>query len=186
MKLEKNTINFPNLLSFYRLLAIPFIIWSCFEQDRNLFIILITINLMTDIVEELIVKTFIISSEFGAKLDAIAEVVTFLVAVIGFLYFENEFVLEHYLAFYFLIGLHIIGQWFCIIKFNQSASFQLYSNKFSSYIQWVFIITYFIYGYSSFYFYFMIIVGCLAKIEVILLVLLMKKKVPNVRSIFVI
>jgi cardiolipin synthase (CMP-forming) len=186
MEQKEKIINIPNLLSFYRLLAIPFIIWSCIDHHRTLFIILISINLITDILDGLIARAFNMCTEFGAKLDSVADIGTFLLAVLGFFVFEYQFMLDHYFAFFILLALYIIGQWFSIIKFKQTTSFHLYSNKFSGYVQGIFVITFFIYGYNSWYFYFMILVGCLAEIEVILLVLLLPKKISNVKSIFLI
>ncbi len=186
MRPKENIINIPNLLSFYRLAAIPFVIWSCINHNRKLFIILITINLIADNLNDLIERVFKFSTEFGSKLNSIANIGTFLLVIIGFFSFEQEFVLDHYLAFFILLQLHTIGQLFSIIKFKQITSFRLYSNKFFCYVKGIFIVTFFIYGYCSWYFYCMIIVGCIADIEVIMLVLMLPKKASNVKSIFLI
>lgn len=184
MKTQENILNVPNLLSFYRLLAIPFIVWSLFDQNRTLFIILICINLITDILDGLIARTFNLCTEFGARLDSLADISTFLLSISGFWIFEKLFVVEHQFAFVTLFSFYAIPQLVSLIKFKRPTSFHLYSNKIVGYIQGIFIFTFFVFGYNEFYFYFMIIASCLGDFEVFLLVLLLPKIISNAKSIF--
>lgn len=64
--------NVPNALSAYRLVALPFIIASIFYGNKNLFITLITVNLITDFLDGFIARTFHLETELGAKLDSLA------------------------------------------------------------------------------------------------------------------
>jgi len=183
MKTQENILNIPNLLSFYRLLAIPFIIWSLFEENRTLFITLICINLITDILDGLIARTFNICTEFGARLDSLADISTFLLSISGFWIFEKTFVIEHQFAFLTLFCFYVFPQLFSIIKFKRPTSFHLYSNKIVGYIQGIFIFTFFVFGYNQFYFYFMIIASCIGDSEVLLLVILLPKTISNAKSL---
>lgn len=184
MKTLENKINIPNMLSFYRLLAIPFIIWSLIQNDRTLFIILICVNLITDILDGLIARTFNMCTEFGARLDSLADISTFLLAISGFLIFEKPFVTAHKLEFILLFGFYAIPQITALIKFSRPTSFHLYSNKIVGYIQGIFIFTFFVFGYNAIYFYLMIIASCLADLEVFVLVLFLPKIISNAKSIF--
>jgi cardiolipin synthase len=58
MKIKENIYNVTNLLSFYRLLAIPIIIYSLLVENRSLFIILICFNLISDILDRWIARKF--------------------------------------------------------------------------------------------------------------------------------
>jgi len=184
MKTQENILNVPNLLSFYRLLAIPFIVWSLFSENRTLFITLICINLITDILDGLIARTFNLCTEFGARLDSLADISTFLLSISGFWIFEKLFVIEHQIAFIALFSFYAVPQLVSLIKFKRPTSFHLYSNKIVGYIQGIFIFTFFVFGYNEFYFYFMIIASCLGDFEVFLLVLLLPKIISNAKSIF--
>lgn len=186
MKNLENKINVPNMLSLYRLLAIPFIVWSLYVGDKTLFITLISINLITDVLDGWIARTFKICSELGARLDSLADIGTFLMSISGFLIFEYAFVIEHKLVFLLLFGFYSIPQLIALIKFKRPTSFHLYSNKVVGYIQGIFIFTFFVFGYNSTLFYFMIISSCLGDFEVFLLVLLLPKIVSNAKSIFLI
>jgi cardiolipin synthase (CMP-forming) len=186
MNSKENKFNIPNLLSAYRLFAIPFVIWSLIDHNRQLFILLISINLVTDILDGYIARKFEMCTEFGARLDSLADIGTFLLAISGFLVFEKDFVSNHCFVFLLLFGLYFVGQILALIKFGRTTSFHLYSNKVSGYFQGIFIFTFFVFGYYGLYFYSMILVGCLAEIEVILLVLILPKLMSNARSIFLI
>jgi cardiolipin synthase (CMP-forming) len=184
MKTKENIFTVPNLLSFYRLLAIPFVIWALLNENRKLFITLISINLITDILDGYIARKFKMCTEFGARLDSLADIGTFLLSISGFLVFEKTFVYNHAIAFLMLFGLYFTAQVFSLIKFKRTTSFHLYSNKFSGYVQGIFIFTFFVFGYCNWYFYFMITVGCLAELEVLVLVLTLPKIISNAKSIF--
>jgi len=184
MKTQENILNVPNFLSFYRLLAIPFIVWSLFEENKTLFVALICINLITDILDGLIARTFNLCTEFGARLDSLADIGTFLLSISCFWVFEKLFVLEHQFAFITLFSFYAIPQLVSLLKFKRPTSFHLYSNKIVGYIQGIFIFTFFVFGYNEFYFYFMVAASCLGDFEVFLLVLLLPKIISNAKSIF--
>lgn len=184
MKTQENRINIPNMLSFYRLLAIPFIVWSLIQDNQTLFITLICVNLITDILDGLIARAFNMCTEFGAKLDSLADISTFLLSISGFIIFEKTFVTQHKVAFITLFSFYAIPQITSLIKFSRPTSFHLYSNKIVGYIQGIFIFTFFVFGYHKIYFYFMVVSSCLADFEVFVLVLLLPKIVSNAQSVF--
>ncbi len=181
---KENIYTVPNFLSGYRILTIPFIIWTLLDKNRDSFILLISINLITDILDGYIARKFKLVTKFGAKLDSLADIGTFLLAICGFFIFEYEFLFTHKFAFISLIGLYIIGQIYSLLKFKTNTSFHLYSNKISGYLQGIFIFTFFNFGYCNVLFYLMIIWGCLAELEVIAMVFKLKKSVSDVKTIF--
>jgi cardiolipin synthase len=176
--------NVPNALSAYRLVALPFIIASIFYGNKNLFITLITVNLITDFLDGFIARTFHLETELGAKLDSLADMGTYISAVAGMLVLEKEFVNNHTNALALLISLYLLPYVISLFRFRQLNSFHLYSSKVVAYIQGIFIITYFIWGYLDWYFYFMIIASCASYIEEILIVVLIKKLRSNLKSVY--
>ena len=172
--------------SFYRLAAIPFIVYCLIDENRTVFITLICINLVTDVLDGLIARTFKLCTEFGARLDSLADISTVVLSISGFWVFENDFALEHKTPFLFLIGFYAVPQLLSLYKFGRPTSFHLYSNKIVGYIQGIFIFTFFVFGYHQTFFYFMIICSCLADFEVLLLVVYLPKIISNAKSIFTI
>jgi cardiolipin synthase len=181
---EEALLNIPNLLSLFRLLAAPVIVWALFAGQRDLFFILVCTNLVTDLLDGLIARAFRLQTEFGARLDSLGDLLTFLGAIAGFWVFERSFVSERTLAFSALFACFLIPQVAAFLKFGRQPSFHLYSSKAAAYLQGIFVLTYYLWGYHAGYFHFMIAFVCLSEIEVLAMVLVSDRLVSNARSIF--
>ncbi|MFP5439067.1 MAG: CDP-alcohol phosphatidyltransferase family protein [Bacteroidia bacterium] len=183
MKTKAAIFTLPNALSFYRIVIAPAIVWSLITEERAVFITLIGINLVTDILDGYIARRYNLCTELGARLDSLADIGTFLLAISGFWIFEHDFVMAHKAAFITLFCFYSVPQILSLLKFSRPTSFHLYSNKAVGYIQGIFIFTFFLFGYWDVYFYFMVAASCLADFEVFLLVLLLPKLASNAKTI---
>jgi cardiolipin synthase len=181
---KEKILNLPNLLSAYRILALPFIIWTITAGDKQLYITLLSINLITDILDGLIARTFKLETEFGARLDSIADIGTYIMAFSGMIVLQSDFVAEHSVPFIILMSLYFLPQLIALIKFKKSTSLHLYSSKTVAYMQGIFIFTFFLFGYSKFYFYFMVACSYLAYLEALVIVLFIPQLRSNVKGIY--
>ena len=183
---QENLLNVPNALSAYRLFALPFILYAIYTANRNLFILLISINLMSDMLDGLIARLFNLQTEFGAKLDSVADIGTYLMAFLGMITLEKAFVSSYKVEFIILIALWIIPQLCALIKFRRFPSFHLWSYKVTGYVQGIFIFSYFTVGLYQPYFYLMLLISCLAYLEELILVLMLPQLRSNLKSIFLV
>jgi len=71
-------INVPNLLSGFRLIAAPFLLYFAWTGRHNLFLAMLVISLFTDSIDGFIARRLEVASEFGAKLDSLGDLVTYL------------------------------------------------------------------------------------------------------------
>jgi len=181
---KEKIVNLPNLLSAYRIAVLPFIIWTIATGNKHLYITFLSINLITDILDGMIARTFKLETEFGARLDSIADVGTYLMAFSGMIVLENVFVKEHAFVFIIMIGLYVLPQLISLVRFKRFPSFHLYSNKIVGYIQGIFIFTYFIFGYNEWYFYFMIVCSYLAYIEELIVVVWLRELKSNLKGLY--
>jgi len=181
---KENIWNVPNALSAYRILALPFIIYVIVSADKNLFIILLSINLITDILDGLIARLFKLQTELGARLDSLADIGTYIMAFTGMIVLEQDFMQEYKVEFMFLIGLWLLPQLLALLRFRRFPSFHLWSNKATGYVQGIFIFTFFVFGFWEPYFYFMLVFSCLAYLEELILVLLLPQLRSNLKSIY--
>ncbi|MGJ1418587.1 CDP-alcohol phosphatidyltransferase family protein [Sphingobacterium spiritivorum] len=179
---KENIWNVPNALSIYRILALPFIIYAIRVGDKPLFITLLSINLITDILDGLIARVFHLQTELGARLDSLADIGTYIMAFAGMIVLERSFVMEHRIAFSLLIGMWLLPQLVSLIRFRRFPSFHLWSYKVTGYVQGVFIFTFFIFGVSTIYFYIMLVISFLAYMEELLLVSVLPELRSNVKS----
>jgi len=177
-------LNVPNLLSAYRILALPFIVWSIVQGNKHLYITLLSINLITDILDGLIARTFKLETELGARLDSLADIGTYLMAFSGMIVLEWKFVTAHAAAFSVVMIMYVTPQLISLIRFKRATSFHLYSSKFTGYVQGTFMFIYFLFGCPLWYFYFMIVVSCIAYTEALILVISLRKLRSNVRGLY--
>ncbi len=71
-------INIPYLLSGFRLIAAPFLLYFAWTGRHNLFLALLAISLFTDSIDGFIARRLKTASEFGAKLDSWGDLATYL------------------------------------------------------------------------------------------------------------
>ena len=158
--------------------------WCILKLHRDAFVILLCINLITDILDGLIARLFKLETEFGARLDSIADAGTFILALAGMLVFEYDFVSGHSVFFILLALLYAAGLAVSFIRFGRMPSLHLYSFKISGYLQGIFLFTYFVFGYNALYFGFMMLWSYLAFAEELYILLTIPELRSNLKGIY--
>ncbi len=180
----RKRITIPNILSAYRIITFPLILFLALNKHENLFVILLIVNLITDILDGFIARTFSMQTEFGARLDSIADIGTYILAIIGiFMFKANEFK-PHLESFYVFIFLFLSANLLSLVKFKRLPSLHLYSWKIGGYIQGLFFFILFVFGFYPSFYYFMIIWGILSFLEHICIQLLINRMQSNLKGLF--
>lgn len=182
--MKENIFNIPNLLSFYRILIFPFILYLATNQKESLFAIFLVINLITDILDGFIARRFNMQTEFGAKLDSAADIGTYILAVIGIFIFKAEDFKPHLTSLYVFIFLLLSAYTLALIKFGRSPSLHLYSWKIGGYIQGAFFCVLFMFGFNTVFYYIMIIWGIFSFCEHIIIQFLLDDLVSNAKGLY--
>lgn len=177
-------LNIPNVLSAYRILALLFIVWTIAAGDKQAYITLLSVNLVTDILDGFIARRFHLETEFGARLDSLADIGTYLMAFSGMIVLEQPFIQQHFVEFTALISLYVLVQLTALVRFRRTTSFHLYSSKIVGYVQGIFIFTYFLFGYAAWYFYSMLVLSYTAYLEALIIVIAIPELRSNVRGIW--
>lgn len=184
--MKKNIVTVPNILTFYRIVTFPIILYFVFAKAETVFTIMLVINLITDILDGFIARRFNMQSEFGARMDSIADVGTFILAVLGIFVFKADdfappLVLWSFVSF---VGLFVLTNIVALIKFGRFPSLHLYSLKIGGYIQGFFFFVLFVFGFYSFLYYFMIVWGILSFLEHIAIQLIIKEMKSNAKGLY--
>lgn len=174
----------PNLLSAYRILALPFIAWMIWKGERDTYALLMCINLVTDILDGLIARTFKLQTELGARLDSTADLGTYAMAFCGFIVLEKQFVHDMRWPFFVLLSWYALPQLLSLLRFRRNTSFHLYSSKVTGYLQGIFLFTYFVWGFHGWYFWLMWSFSLLAYTEALIIVLRIPQLRSNVKGIY--
>jgi CDP-diacylglycerol--glycerol-3-phosphate 3-phosphatidyltransferase len=182
--MNRSLLNIPNALSFYRILSFPLVLWFAISHQESLFVIFLMINLLTDILDGYIARRYHLQTEFGARLDSIADIGTYILAFLGIFLFKIEDFKPHLISFYVFIALFLLSNVLSLIKFKRLPSLHLYSWKIGGYIQGFFFFVLFVFNFSVYLYYFMIIWGVLAFIEHIVIQLKISQMTTNAKGLY--
>ena len=182
--MNKNRFNIPNLLSFYRIITFPFVLYLAINKHENLFVIFLIINLITDILDGFIARKFNLQAEFGARLDSIADIGTYILAFLGVYFFKLDDFSPFYLSFMSFLFLFLCSNVLSLIKFKRLPSLHLYSSKIGGYIQGFFFFHLFVYGFNVYFYYFMILWAILSLLEHISVQLIIKEMKSNAKGVY--
>lgn len=174
----------PNILSGYRLLMFPVLLIFIYSGKENLFSILFVINIITDVLDGWIARKFNASTSLGAKLDSLADIGSYILAVLAIIQFHWESFEPYKIWFIIFISLYIFAIVFSLIKFNTLPSLHLYSFKFVGFAQGIFLGILFCFQFLPWLFITVMICGIVANIEEIASLIKLKKMKSNVNSFF--
>ncbi len=176
--------NLPNAISLYRLLSFPFLLYLVFAGNESLFATLLCINLVSDAVDGIIARTFKLQTEFGARLDSLADWGTYILAFVGIYNFKMPDHGNDFWLLYPFIGLIVFYNLLSFFKFRRMPSLHLYSTKMGGYFQGIYFFGLFAYGYYAPIFFFAMIWGWLSSIEEIIILIRSKELSSNVKGLY--
>lgn len=168
----------PNIISMYRLFSFPFLATIAFLGFEKLFVILFIINIVSDAVDGFIARRFKMQTKIGSRIDSLADIGSYILAVIGVYCFKWAEFQPHLIPFLVFLGFFVGSQLFSFIKFGKFPSLHLYSTKTGGYIQGTFFFFLFAFDFYTWFFYFMIAEGILAFTES----MVVQAIIPEMRS----
>ena len=178
-------LTIPNVLSLYRLFSVPFICILIGLGHDMVFAVLFTINQITDILDGYLARKYKLQTDTGALLDSYADIGSYGIAFLAILKFHPQLFSDYGLwlsGFFFIYALQLM---ICKLKHGRwVAGLHLYSCKLTGYVQGIFLVVLFCYGFISWFFYVMILIGILAELEVIVINLLSSAPVVNAKGLY--
>jgi CDP-diacylglycerol--glycerol-3-phosphate 3-phosphatidyltransferase len=174
----------PNILSLYRIVIFPFILYLLVTKNESLFALFITISLLTDILDGLIARIFRMQTKLGARLDSWADTGTYILAFTAIYLFrwkeiKNEWAI---LSVFFITW--IISYAVVFIKFKGLIGLHTYLSKITGYLQGAFIVVLFLFGYNVWLFYLCLGVGIIACTEEIIIIVTIAQPMSNVKGLY--
>lgn len=162
----------------------PYILYLGISRQEQLFAILLTVSLITDVLDGLIARCFNMKTELGARLDSIADFGTYIAAIAGIFIFKASDFYPYSGSFFIFIFLLCFAHILSLIKFGRMPSLHLYSWKIGGYIQGIFFIVLFLSGFYPVFYYVMIVWGILAFSEHIIIQLIINEMLSNGKGIY--
>lgn len=116
----------PNKLSFIRIIFSLLLFFT--KPLSYLFFIIYLICSISDVLDGYVTRKYNLVTDFGAKLDSIADMTMFLSLIIVLLPVLN-FTLEIYVLILIIVILKIASAIYCYIKFEKLSTIHSYLNK---------------------------------------------------------
>lgn len=175
---KKEFLTIPNLITSYRLLIDPVILYFIIADKETLFAIFLTINLLSDALDGFLARRLKQETEIGAKLDGFADNFTYVLAFIGIFVFRMEEIRPHMVSFIIMITMLVSTVIVSLIKFRKFPTYHLYTTKAGGYIEGGFFIILFTVGFITPYYYLVVAWAIMGAIECIAINLI----IPEMRS----
>ncbi len=167
----ENILNIPNLISLYRLLVFPVILFMALTNRENWFVVLLCISLVSDVLDGSIARYFKLQTNFGAALDNLADICTYAMAILGLYIFKWSDIESHAWFLYIFLGVFVLSYFVSLVRFGKIPGLHLYSAVSAGYVQGIFFFVLFVFGFYAWMFYLAIGWGLIAYIEKILVLL---------------
>lgn len=167
----ENIINIPNVISFYRLIVFPVILLMALTGNEKWFVVLLTISLVSDILDGAIARMFKLQTNFGAALDNLADIFTYSMALLGLFIFKWTEIAPHALILYLFLALFLLSYIIAFYRFGKIPGLHLYSAVSAGYIQGIFFFVLFVFGFYPWLYYLAVGWGIIAYTEKIFVLL---------------
>ncbi len=180
---KEKILNIPNILSAYRLLSFPFVLYLIYAGRENFFAWMLCVNLVTDILDGLIARAFNMQTALGARLDSLADIGTYMLALVGVYRFKLDEIGGDVWLLCFTVILFATGYIVSFIRFGQYQSFHLLSAKISGYALGIFFFVLFMFTYQSWLYFIAMTVASLAFAEEIVILFIIRELRSDVRGL---
>jgi cardiolipin synthase (CMP-forming) len=167
----ENVLNVPNLISLYRLLVFPVILFMAITGRENGFVVLLCISLVSDVLDGNIARRFKLQTNFGAALDNLADIFTYAMALLGLFVFKWTDIEPHAWILYLFLGVFILSYIVAFYRFGKIPGLHLYSAVTAGYVQSIFFFVLFVFGFYTWMYFLAIAWGVIAYVEKILVLL---------------
>ena len=122
-------LTLPNLLSGFRFIAAPVLLWLAWHGYGNAFLALLAITFLTDVLDGLAARLTGQVTQFGAMLDSWADLITYLTIGFGTWWLWRDIVHREDIYVYMIIACYLIPAAVGIIKFGKSTSYHTWASK---------------------------------------------------------
>nr|MBD3622297.1 CDP-alcohol phosphatidyltransferase family protein [Sunxiuqinia sp.] len=167
----ENVLNVPNLISLYRLLVFPVILFMALTGRESWFVVLLCISLVSDVLDGNIARIYKLQTNFGAALDNLADIFTYAMALLGLFIFKWTDIAPHAWFLYLFLSVFVLSYLVAFYRFGKIPGLHLYSAVSAGYVQSIFFFVLFVFGFYPWMYYLAIGWGVIAYIEKIFVLL---------------
>ena len=179
--------NIPKLLIFSRLIIgfiILFLSFYTIPFYKEIIVTLLTIGLLTDIFDGIIARKLNVSNETLRRLDSSIDQIFFICVIASSFIISPDFYKNNWISLSILIGFEILTYVISFIKFKKEIATHSIGAKFWTLLLFATLIQIILQGESSILYQICFWVGIVTRLEIIFIILILKKWTNDVPSIF--
>jgi cardiolipin synthase (CMP-forming) len=174
----------PNLISAARLAVTPVLLIAAIQRHEDLFKWLLLACLLSDILDGLIARAWNLSTPLGAFLDSTADMQVTMIAFYAVYVFRWAAVRPHLFALAWVPGLYVLEAAAALVRYGRISSFHTLLVRISAYLQGIFVMSLFLWGFTGWIYILMLAVTLAAYTEELILVALLPKWKSDVRGLY--
>ena len=126
------SLNIPNILSLFRIIAAPFLLLSGWFGRSDLFFVFFGLMLLSDILDGFIARILNQSSELGARLDSYGDILTYLSTPLAAWWLWPDLINAELYYIIAAIIIYILPAFFALAKYGKLASYHTWITKISA------------------------------------------------------
>jgi cardiolipin synthase (CMP-forming) len=180
----ENILNLSNMISLYRLLAIPLIFGFIIAGNEKRYAIFLFVSLISDIIEGNIARFYKLRTRFGAALNNIADLGTYAMALLGLFIFKWSDLKPHALVLYIFLTFFMISYLIAFFRIGKIPGMHLYGAVIAGYLQGIFFFVLFAWDFYAWLYYLSVIMGIMAYAEKIIILLVIDDIRPEVKGLY--
>ena len=176
--------NIADWFSFYRILAVPLLVFLIAFDQRFIFTWFLLISYLTDAIDGYLARKLKITSARGSQLDSFGDQLTLIMGLIGLFYFETDFIKSNIFTIGIVLVPYFVQMAIAYFKYGKATAFHTYLAKTSAVLQSIFVIWALFFQPNYALFYIMIAFGILETIEEIILIFMYDVWVSDVKGLY--
>jgi CDP-diacylglycerol--glycerol-3-phosphate 3-phosphatidyltransferase len=122
-------VSIPNLLSGFRLIAAPFLLYLAWTGHPNLFLALLAVSLLSDSIDGFVARRLNQASELGTKLDSWGDLATYLTVPLCAWWLWPEILKREAFFVGLVIGAYMVPLMAGFVKFQRLPSYHTWAAK---------------------------------------------------------
>jgi phosphatidylglycerophosphate synthase len=180
---EPSKLNLPNLLTGFRFIAAPVLLWLAWNGHGIAFMGLLAVAFLTDMLDGMVARLTGQVTQFGATLDSWADVITYLTIALCCWWLWPEIVRRELFYVGLIIASCLLPALAGILKFGRFTSYHTWGVKVAAASMGLTLYILFLYG-LAWPFRIAAVICIVAAIEEIIITLLLHKPESNLRSVW--
>ena len=122
-------LTLPNLLSCFRFVSAPVLLWLAWHDYENAFLLLLAVTILTDALDGLAARLLHQESELGALLDSWGDIVTYIIIAVSAWWLWPEIIQREKMYVIMAVSSYLLPVTIGAIKFRALTSYHTWMVK---------------------------------------------------------